>query len=116
MFHAIILVCVCVCQYACECLYRKLRHGKEEENNNNNDGDDDYNGVAGGGGGGKVDVILAILSIRCKIKHFDNIYVLFLSGSVCVYACVLASISTRMYKTEKKRFVYRKSVRNIVVE
>lgn len=32
--------------------------------------------------GGKDHVILAILSMRCKIKHFDNIYVLFLSGIV----------------------------------
>lgn len=81
---------VCVCVYACECWYRKLWN-MEKKKKTTTTTMTTHSGVAGGGGGGKVDVILAILSIRCKIKHFDNIYVLFLSGFVCVCVCVHAS-------------------------
>lgn len=100
MFHAIILVCEseCVCMRASVCI---ANYGMEKKKKTTTTTTmTTHSGVAGGGGGGggKVDVILAILSIRCKIKHFDNIYVLFLSGFVCVclYACMLAGISTRI--------------------
>lgn len=70
------------------CVYHKRQHTSNDDEEDN---------------GGKDDVILAILSMRCKIKHFDCICVLFLPRFV---------FEKHTKQQHNRNFIFRKSSKN----